>query len=246
MKTLKESILGDIEDVIKDGDINVETEIKKMFDCFDVNITNTAITLTYNEDNTRLQSEYRSPAILKEVPGNEKIIVKDSNLLYIRSGVTGKTLKRIISKKPLMFIFKDNWSDKKTSDYSEIKNCTIEADMVEFFYPVVFNNCTIKLNNKFIDFRSNDALKSINDLKGLKLDTLNYKGVVLTISNTKLGNEIYLNKEDEKYMEKIYKVLASVFSEMIKKNRSFKIRIEQDWFIEYNSTSDFWHCSYGY
>ena len=245
MKTLRESILGDIEDVIKDGNNAVKDAIKKLFDCFDVNIIKNTITLTYNEENTQFQSEFRSPAILKEVPGNEKIVVKDSNLLYIRSGVTGKTLKRIVSKKPLMFIFKDNWSDKKISDYSELKNCTIEADMIEFFYPVVFKNCTIKLNNTFIDFR-NDILKSINDLKGLKLDTLNYKGVVLTISNTKLGNEIYLNKKDDKYMEKVYKVLASVFSEMIKKNRSFKIRIEQDWFIEYNSTSDFWHCSYGY
>ena len=245
MKTLRESILGDIEDVIKDGNNAVKYAIKKLFDCFDVNITKNTITLTYNEDNTQFQSEFRSPAILKEVPGNEKIIVKDSNLLYIRSGVTGKTLKRLVSKKPLMLIFKDNWFDTKAPEYSELKNCTIEADMIEFFYPVVFNNCTIKLNNTFIDFR-NDILKSINDLKGLKLDTLNYKGVVLTISNTKLGNEIYLNKEDDKYMEKVYKVLESVFSEMIKKNRLFKVRIEQDWFIEYNSTSNFWHCSYGY
>ena len=146
-----------------------------------------------------------------------------------------------------MIIFKDNWFDKKAAEYSELKNCTIEADMVEFYYPISFDKCTIKLNGKFIDFK-NDTLKSIDDLKGLKLDTLNYNGIVLNIINTTLGKDIYLNKDDDKYMEKIYNVLASVFSEMIKKNRqySFKIRVGKDWHITYSSRNDFWYCAYGY
>ena len=245
MKALYESILDNIENTLEDGDIAIKNVIQKHFDCFDVDVTRTAITLTYNQDNTEFQPEYSAPAILKEVPGKEKIIIKDSKTLYIRSGVTSKTLKRIVSTQPLMFIFRDNWFDKKPVEYSELKNCTIEADMIEFYYPVVFNNCTIKLNSTFIDFK-NDILKSINDLKGLKLDTLNYKGVVLNIVKTTLGKEIYLNKKDDKYMENVYKVLASVFSEMIKKNRLFKIRVGKDWHITYSSKNDFWYCTYGY
>lgn len=245
MKALYESILDNIENTLEDGNIAIKNVMQKHFYCFDVDVTRTAITLTYNQDNTEFQPEYSAPAIIKEVPGNEKIIIKDSKILYIRSGVTSKTLKRIESRNPLLFIFRDNWFDKKPIEYSELKNCTIEADMIEFYYPVVFNNCTIKLNSTFIDFK-NDILKSINDLKGLKLDTLNYKGVVLNMVNTTLGKEIYLNKKDDKYMENVYKVLASVFSEMIKKNRLFKIRVGKDWHITYSSKNDFWYCAYGY
>lgn len=245
MKTLHESILADMDDALKQGDVAIKDEITKHFDCFDVDITKNALILTYNEDNTQFQHEYSAPAILKEVPGKEKIIIKDSKILYIRSGVTSKTLKRLISAQPLRLLFMDNWFNKKTAEYSELKNCTIEADMIEFYYPVVFNKCTIKLNNKFIDFKS-DTLKSIDDLKGLKLDTLNYNGVVLNITNTALGQDIFHNKEDKKYMQKIYKVLTSVFSEIIKKDRTFKVRIHRDWYITYTSISDFWHCSYGY
>ena len=246
MKTLKESLLSDIDDTLKQGDVAIKNEIKKHFDCFDVEIAKSAITLTYNEDNSEFQSEYRAPAILKEVPGKEKIIVKDCKMLYVRSGVTSKTIKRIVSAQPLMFIFRDGWPKNKTVEYSELKNCKIEADLIEFAYPVVFKNCTITLNNRFISFRDINSLKSISELKGLKLDTANYKPVDLDIINTALGKDIYLNKGDEKYMQKIYKVLASVFSEIIKKNRSFKVRIHRDWYITYTSISDFWHCSYGY
>lgn len=246
MKTLKESLLADMDDALKQGDVAIKNEIKKHFDCFDVEISKTALTLTYNEDNSEFQSEYRAPAILKEVPGKEKIIVKDCKMLYIRSGVTSKTIKRVVSTQPLMLIFRDGWPKNKPEEYSELKNCKIEADMVEFTYPVVFKNCTITLNSRFISFRDIDSLKSISELKGLKLDTANYKQVDLDIINTTLGKEIYLNKGDEKYMQKIYKVLASVFSEIIKKNRSFKVRIHRDWYITYTSISDFWHCSYGY
>ena len=246
MKTLKESLLDDIDDALKQGDAAIKDEITKHFDCFDVDITKNALILIYNENNTQFQPEYSAPAILKEVPGKEKIIIKDSKILYIRSGVTSKTLKRVESRNPLLFIFRDNWFDKKPVEYSELKNCTLEVDMIEFAYPVVFKNCTIKLNSKFISFRDVDSLKTINDLKGLKLESLNYKSVELDIINTTLGKDIFANKNDDKYMNKIYKVFASVFSEMIKKNRSFKIRVHRDWYIEYSSISDFWHCSYGY
>ena len=247
MKSLKESLLRDIDDTLEDGDIAVKDVIKKHFNFFDVDIAKNTITLTFNADSAHSKSEYQSPAILKEIPGNEKIIVKDSNLLYVQSGVSDKTLKRLVSKQPLLIIFKDTLIDKKAAEHSELKNCIIEADMVEFYYPVSFKNCTIKLNSKFIDFK-NDTLKSIDDLKGLKLDSLNYNGVVLNIINTTLGKEIYLNKDDDKYMEKIYNVLASVFSEMIKKNRqySFKIRVGKDWHVTYSSRNDYWYCAYGY
>ena len=238
MKALYESILDDIENTLEDGDIAIKNVIEKMFNGFDVDITKSAIILTGKQDTEKV--------ILKEIPGNEKIIVKDCEILNIRSGVTSKTLKRVESRKPLYFIFSDNWFNKKPVEYSELKNCTIEADMIEFAYPVVFKNCTIKLNSNFISFKDVDSLKTINDLKGLKLESLNYNHINLNIVNTKLGNDIFDNKDDDKYMNRIYKVFASVFSEMIKTNRSFKIRIESGWYIEYSSKSDFWHCVYGY
>ena len=251
MKSLKESLLADMDGVLDKGDNIAIAAFEKTYICgFDAEFKNNTIELTYNEDSisfSELQPEYRELAILKEIPGKEKIIISGTGILNIRSGVTDKTLKRIESKKPLLLIFRDNLFAKKKYEHTELKNCTIVADMVEFYYPVSFKNCTIKLNSKFIDFK-NDTLKSIDDLKGLKLDTLNYNGVVLNIINTTLGKEIYLNKDDDKYMEKIYNVLASVFSEMIKKNRqySFKIRVGKDWYVTYSSRNDFWYCAYGY
>ena len=244
--SLKESILNDIDSIIDSGDNAIKKIIEKSFNCFDIDITKNAIILTYNENNNNIHGVCKEPSILKNVPGKEKIIVKDSNLLYIRSGVTSDTIKRLESKQPLLLIFRNYWFDKKPVEYSELKNCTLEVDMIEFAYPVVFKNCTIKLNSKFINFKDFDSLKTINDLKGLKLESMNYNSVILNIINTKLGNDIFDNKNDDKYMNRIYKVFASVFSEMIKKNQQFKIRIHRDWYIEYSSISDFWHCAYGY
>jgi hypothetical protein len=255
MKTLYESILTDIEDTLNDGNHLANELLKKSVHCLDISYDKNNIILSYDKtnQNTNLPFDSSTPAIIKDINCNGKIIIKNDepnfSFLEIRSGVSANTIKKIQSKKPLDISFVDEWAHaaySKDNKQTELKNCTIIADTVYFCYPVTFKNCTIKLIGKYCNFKSNNCLKDIKELKGLKVEPVDLNKIEIDISSTQLGTEIRRNNDNDTYMQKLDKVLESVFSALIKKGRSCKLRYETYWSREYSPSLKIWTNSYGY
>lgn len=252
MTSLKESILTDIEDTLNNGNHLANELLKKSVHCLDISYDKNNIILSYDNTNQNTNLPYDSfiPAIIKDIECDGKIIIKNNepkfSTLEIRSGVGTNTIKKIQSKKPLIINFRDEWLQDKNNKQTELKNCTIIADTVSFCYPVIFKNCTIKLIGKYCKFNSNNCLKDIKELKGLKVEPVDLNKIEIDISSTQLGTEIRRNNDNDAYMQKIDKVLESVFSALLKKGRSCKLRYETYWSREYSHSFKIWKNSYGY
>ena len=236
MKGLYESLL-DNEDKIMTNTIS--EKIKQSFGGNkNIEVIGKTINIKPGEDATN---------ILADVPKGYDMIFNGIKYLYIRSGVSSDTLKRIKSDALMNFEFYDPWSLGGTEHKKTIlKNCNIRAENVDIFYPIKFQNCTITLSSGgYLDFRG--SLKDIKELKGLKIDADKYGNVVLRLSQSRLGNYIYDYKDDEKFMAKLYKEFESIFENLLKKRQSFKIVYEKNWFIRYcYEPFNSWSNEYGW
>lgn len=251
MKTLYEGILADMETTIDSGETQSNEVFKKEYvSGFDVEFTNNAITLYSNDSTT---DEWIEHAILQDIPGKQDIIIKNTKNIFLRSGVSDKTVSRLKYDSPITLRFADYWNIKNHKE-AVLNNCTIEADCIYISYPIKFKNCKFilctdnstirKVNTNLIMFYKESNLSSIKELSGLKFDSNNYNSCILNISHTNLGKEIYKNKDNKDYIEKLDKVLYNIFNDVIKRHRYCELVFDDDWSRYYHDVNKGWKTSY--
>lgn len=236
MKTLYESILDDEEIIYKNAE---EQAIAAAFENCIIKFDKNDIIITPGEGYPR--------AICKNIPGKHKIIAKDIRILTIRSGVSGDTVKRIVSDDlDMMLEFRDEWQVGGTLSPQKtvFKNCEIKMRDARVLYPIEFQNCTFNLSGKCIDLCYDIA--DIKDLRKFRVDAQKYNGVYIDVYRTPLGDDMYKHYKDDKYWEKIDKELDKIFKALIQKGRRCAIRYEKDWSREYSPYGKCWVNHYGY